>query len=155
MAEALPRHSEPSGWRASAARAVAGKGRGRLMRVAIFGTGGVGGYFGGLLANAGHDVTFIARGEHLRAIQANGLQVKSVNGDFTVRPAQATDDPAQAGLVDYVVVAVKHYHLAQAAQQMRPLVGPETTVVPLLNGVDAHELLARTLGPGPGVAGGG
>ena len=117
------------------------------MRIAVFGTGGVGGYFGGLLAHGGHEVTFIARGEHLRAIQANGLQVKSVNGDFTVRPAHATDDPARVGPVDYVVVAVKHYHLAPAAQQMRPLVGPETTVVPLLNGVDAHELLARTLGP--------
>ena len=123
------------------------------MRIAIFGTGGVGGYFGGLLAHAGHEVTFIARGEHLRAIQANGLQVKSVNGDFSVRPAQATDDPAQVGPVDYVVVAVKHYHLAQAAQQMRPLVGSETTVVPLLNGVDAHELLAQALGSEPVLGG--
>jgi len=123
------------------------------MRIAIFGTGGVGGYFGGLLAHAGHEVTFIARGEHLRAIQANGLQVKSVNGDFSVRPAQATDDPAQVGPVDYVVVAVKHYHLAQAAQQMRPLVGSETTVVPLLNGVDAHELLAQAVGSEPVVGG--
>jgi len=123
------------------------------MRIAVFGTGGVGGYFGGLLAHAGHEVTFIARGEHLHAIQANGLQVKSVNGDFTVRLAQATDDPAQVGPVDYVVVAVKHYHLAQAAQQMRPLVGSETTVVPLLNGVDAHELLAQAVGSEPVVGG--
>jgi 2-dehydropantoate 2-reductase len=123
------------------------------MRIAILGTGGVGGYFGGLLAHAGHEVTFIARGEHLRAIQANGLQVKSVNGDFSVRPAQATDDPARVGPVEYVVVAVKHYHLTQAAQQMRPLVGPETTVVPLLNGVDAHERLIPILGASALVAG--
>lgn len=116
------------------------------MRIAIFGSGGVGGYFGGLLAHAGHEVTFIARGEHLRAIQQNGLQVKSVNGDFSVRPARATDDPSQIGPVEYVVVAVKHYHLDRAAQDMRPLVGPGTTVVPLLNGVDAHEHLIPVLG---------
>lgn len=116
------------------------------MRIAIFGTGGVGGYFGGLLAHAGHEVTFIARGDHLRAIQSKGLQVKSVNGDFHAHPAQATDDPATVGPVEYVVVAVKHYHLDQAAPAMRPLVGDGTTVVPLLNGVDAHEHLIPVLG---------
>src|SRR3972149_3133382 len=123
MAEALPRHSEPSGWRASAARAVAGKGRGRLMRIAIFGTGGVGGYFGGLLAHSGHEVTFIARGEHLRAIRAAGLKVKSVNGDFSVHPARAPDAPADIGPMAYVVVAVKQYDLREAASQIRPLIG--------------------------------
>ena len=123
------------------------------MRIAVFGTGGVGGYFGGLLAHGGHEVTFIARGQQLRAIRENGLQVKSVNGDFHVRPAQATDDPAQVGPVDYVVVAVKHYHLDQAAPAMRPLVGAETTVVPLLNGVDAHERLIPALGAGAVVGG--
>ncbi|MEK6588118.1 MAG: 2-dehydropantoate 2-reductase [Chloroflexota bacterium] len=117
------------------------------MKVAIFGTGGVGGYFGGLLAHTGHEVTFIARGEHLRAIRQEGLRVRSVNGDFMVRPAQATDSPAEVGPVDYVVVGLKHYHLAQAAPQIRPLVGPETAVVPLLNGVDAHQFLAEALGP--------
>lgn len=123
------------------------------MKIAIFGTGGVGGYFGALLADAGHEVIFIARGPNLRALQANGLQVKSVNGDFTVRPAQATDDPAAVGPVDYVVVAVKHYHLRQAAPAIAPLVGSETTVVPLLNGVDAPEVLTAALGPGPVVGG--
>ena len=123
------------------------------MRIAVFGTGGVGGYFGGLLAHGGHEVTFIARGQQLRAIRENGLQVKSVNGDFHVRPAQAIDDPAQVGPVDYVVVAVKHYHLDQAAPAMRPLVGAETTVVPLLNGVDAHERLIPALGAGAVVGG--
>src|SRR3990172_5059511 len=111
------------------------------MRIAVFGTGGVGGYFGGLLAHAGHDVVFIARGDHLDALQAEGLRVKSIHGDFTVRPARATLDPASVGAVDYVIVAVKHYSLAAAAPAVAELVGPETTVVPLLNGVDAHEIL--------------
>lgn len=116
------------------------------MQIAVFGTGGVGGYFGGLLAHAGHDVTFIARGAHLAAIREGGLRVLSVNGDFHVFPAKATDDPAEVRPVEYVIVAVKHYHLKEAAGQIRPLVGPGTTVVPLLNGVDAHEVLAARLG---------
>jgi 2-dehydropantoate 2-reductase len=123
------------------------------MRIAIFGTGGVGGYFGGLLAHAGHSVTFIARGEHLRALQEAGLRVNSVNGDFTIRPARATDTPAEIGPVDCVVVAVKQYSLREAAPQIRPLVGPETTVVPLLNGVDAHQPLIEAVGAGPVVGG--
>jgi 2-dehydropantoate 2-reductase len=116
------------------------------MKVAVFGAGGVGGYFGGLLAYAGHDVTFIARGEHLRALQQDGLRVRSINGDFDVVPAQATQDPAEIGPVEYLVVGLKHYHLAAAAPQMHPLIGPDTTVVPLLNGVDAHEMLIDHLG---------
>lgn len=123
------------------------------MKIAVFGTGGVGGYFGGLLAQAGHDVTFIARGEHLAAIRANGLQVFSVSGNFTIQPVQAADDPAEIGVVDYVVVGVKHYHLPDIAPQISPLVGPNTTVVPLLNGVDAHEALIETLGEQPVVGG--
>ena len=123
------------------------------MRTAIFGAGGVGGYFGGLLAQAGHEVSFIARGEHLRALQEAGLRVNSVNGDFTIRPARATDTPAGIGPVDYVVVAVKQYSLREAAPQIRPLVGPETTVVPLLNGVDAHQPLIEAVGAGPVVGG--
>ncbi|HLE03336.1 MAG TPA: 2-dehydropantoate 2-reductase [Anaerolineales bacterium] len=123
------------------------------MRTAIFGAGGVGGYFGGLLAQAGHEVSFIARGEHLRALQEAGLRVNSVNGDFTIRPARATDTPAEIGPVDYVVVAVKQYSLREAAPQIRPLVGPETTVVPLLNGVDAHQPLIEAVGAGPVVGG--
>lgn len=123
------------------------------MKIAIFGTGGVGGYFGGLLAHAGHDVTFIARGPTLEALRARGLEVKSVNGDFTIWPAQVTADPAQVGPVEYLVVAVKHYHLPHAAPAMAPLVGPETTVVPLLNGVDAPEVLTAALDPEPVVGG--
>lgn len=116
------------------------------MKIAVFGSGGVGGYFGGLLAHAGHDVTFIARGAHLQAIRQNGLQVFSVNGDFHINPAQATDDPTEVGAVDYVIVGLKHYHLSDAAPQMKPLIGAHTTVVPLLNGVDAHEILGEALG---------
>lgn len=123
------------------------------MKIAIFGSGGVGGYFGGLLARAGHDVTFIARGAHLQAIQESGLQVFSANGDFTIPQAQASDNPAEVGPVDYVIVGLKHYHLPQAASQIKPLVGPDTTVVPLLNGVDAHEYLIEALGAGPVVGG--
>jgi 2-dehydropantoate 2-reductase len=123
------------------------------MKIAIFGTGGVGGYLGGLLALGGEDVTFIARGDHLAAIKETGLQVRSVNGDFTISPAQATSDPAEVGEVDYLIVAVKHYHLAQAVTQMEPLVGENTTIVPLLNGVDAHEILAEKFDSGQVVAG--
>lgn len=123
------------------------------MKIAIFGSGGVGGYFGGLLADAGHDVTFIARGDHLAAMRSHGLQVLSVNGDFNVVPVQATDNPAEVGPVDYVIVALKHYHLPDAIPQINALVGPGTTVVPLLNGVDAHEVLGKTIGEGHLVGG--
>jgi 2-dehydropantoate 2-reductase len=112
------------------------------MKIAIFGTGGVGGYFGGLLADAGHDVVFIARGDHLAAMRTSGLRVKSVHGDFAIQPAHATDDPASVGPVDYVIVSVKHYSLEGAAPGVAKLVGPQTMVVPLLNGVNAHEILA-------------
>lgn len=77
------------------------------MRIAIFGAGAVGGYFGGRLAEAGEDVIFIARGDHLHAMQANGLRVDSIGGDFVVHPVQATDNPAEVGEVDAVIVGVK------------------------------------------------
>lgn len=117
------------------------------MKIAVYGAGGVGGYFGGLLARAGLDVALIARGEHLAAIQAKGLRVESVHGDFHVANIRATDDPQEVGMVDYVIVAVKGYHLAEVAPSVQPLVGPDTTVVPLLNGIDAHETLIKVLGP--------
>jgi 2-dehydropantoate 2-reductase len=100
-----------------------------------------------LLAQTGHEVNFIARGENLQALRAKGLHVKSVHGDFTIQPVQATDDPGEVGPVDYVVVAVKHYQLKQTAPAIAPLVGDGTTVVPLLNGVEAPEILAGTLSP--------
>lgn len=116
------------------------------MEIAVFGTGGVGGYFGGRLAQAGHDVSFIARGEHLEAMQRSGLQVDSAQGDFKVDPVKATDDPSEIGPVEYVVVAVKNYQLKEALDPMAALVGPETTLVPLLNGVEAPSILADRFG---------
>jgi len=116
------------------------------MKIAILGSGGVGGYYGGLLARSGQDVTFLARGAHLAAIQAHGLRVESVHGDFVVRPAQATDDPAAVGPVELVLVAVKSYDLEAAAATGRPLIGPQTLVLPLLNGLDAAERLAAYFG---------
>jgi len=116
------------------------------MRFGIFGSGGVGGYFGGRLAQAGHDVTFIARGKHLAAMSESGLRVESVLGDFIVHPAKATDDPRQAGVVDVVLVAVKAWDVPAAAEAMKPMVGEETIIVPLENGVDAPEQLASSLG---------
>lgn len=116
------------------------------MRIAVFGTGGVGGYFGGRLAQSGRDVTFIARGEHLRVIKAAGLKVDSVSGDFLVFPAKATDDVREAGEVDLVIVGVKAWQVPEAARTMKPLVGPGTTVLPLQNGVDAVSQLVAELG---------
>jgi 2-dehydropantoate 2-reductase len=116
------------------------------MRIAVFGTGGAGGYFGGRLAQAGEDVTFIARGEHLQAIREHGLQVDSVNGDFVIQPAQATDNPVQVGVVDVVLVGVKAWQVPEAAQAMRSLIGSETYIIPLQNGVEAPSQLAEVLG---------
>jgi len=124
------------------------------MRIAIFGTGAVGGYFGGRLAQAGEEVVFIARGEQLRALQDHGLRVDSLvfkddfKGDFVVQPVQVTGDPAQVGIVDVILVGVKAWQVTEAAQGMRPLVGPETFVVPLQNGVEAPDQLAAVLGAG-------
>jgi 2-dehydropantoate 2-reductase len=116
------------------------------MRVAIVGTGGVGGYFGGRLARAGHEVHFIARGAHLDAIRRDGLRVDSINGDFVVRPALATDDPSEVGPVDVAIIAVKTWQLDLVAQSARPLVGSSTVVLPLLNGVEATDRLGEALG---------
>lgn len=116
------------------------------MRIAVVGVGGVGGYFGGRLAMAGEEVALIARGEHLSAIRAHGLRVESIGGDFTAHPAVATDDSSSVGPVDAVLVAVKTWQVTEAAATMRPLLGPGTAVVPLLNGVDAPEQLAAALG---------
>ena len=102
------------------------------MRIAVFGTGGAGGYFGAQLALAGEDVIFIARGDHLRA----GLRFETPSGETIIR-TEATDNSAEAGNVDAVLVGVKAWQVTDAANAMRPLVGPETVVVPLQNGVEA------------------
>ena len=116
------------------------------MRTAVVGTGAVGGYFGGRLAQAGEEVVFLARGAHLHAIQEHGLRIESVDGDFTIRPTQATDDPVEIGPVDLVLLAVKGWQVPQAIETMRPLIGAETIVVPLLNGIEASEQLAAAFG---------
>jgi 2-dehydropantoate 2-reductase len=85
------------------------------MRIAIFGTGAVGSYFGGRLALSGQEVVFIARGEHLRAMQTQGLRVDSLAGDFIVDPIQATDDPARVGVVEVVILGVKAWQVPEAA----------------------------------------
>jgi len=116
------------------------------MRIAVFGTGAVGGYFGGRLAQTGEDVVFIARGEHLGAMLTHGLWVDSIKGDFVVKPVQATNDPAQVGIVDVVLVGVKAWQVPEAAEAMRPLLGPGTFVLPLQNGLEAPAQLAAVLG---------
>src|SRR5258706_1577329 len=115
------------------------------MRIGVFGAGGVGGYFGGRLALAEQDVTFIARGEHLRAMKETGLKVDSLDGDFRIHPVNATSDPAAAGPMDLIVVAVKAWQVMEAAKAMKPMVGLATTVLPLENGVDAPGQLSAVL----------
>ena len=105
------------------------------MRVAIYGTGGAGGYFGAQLARSGEDVTFIARGEHLKAIQAHGLCVETPAGEILIQPAKATDDPKEIGPVDVILLGVKAWQVEEAARNMKPMVGPATFVVPLQNGL--------------------
>lgn len=116
------------------------------MRIAIFGTGAVGGYFGGRLAQAGQEVVFIARGENLNAIRQKGLRVDSIEGDFTLPEVEITDDPTAVGPVDTVIVGVKTWQLPEAIELMRPMIGADTAVLPLLNGVEASAQLIDQLG---------
>ena len=116
------------------------------MRIAIYGAGGLGGYYGARLARAGNDVAFIARGTHLEAIRERGLQVYSPLGDAYLPEPSATDDPAEVGPVDLVVVAVKTWQIPEVAAAMRPLLGERTVVLPFLNGVEASDELAAAIG---------
>jgi 2-dehydropantoate 2-reductase len=117
------------------------------------GSGGTGGYFGGLLARAGEDVTFVARGAHLEALRAKGLAVRSrLVGDFTV-PARATDDPGEAGPADLVLFCVKAYDTESAAERLRAAVGPDTVILPVQNGIDSAERIGRVVGPGHVIGG--
>ena len=116
------------------------------MKVAVIGAGGVGGYFGGLLARAGHEVTFIARGRHLRAIKEDGLRVESqLDGTFTV-PGNATSHSSDVGEQDLGIFAVKRYHNSDAIASVSPLIGPETVVLTLQNGIDNGDILAEAIG---------
>ena len=116
------------------------------MRIAVLGTGGIGGYFGGRLAAAGHDVTFLARGAHLEAIREHGLVVTSVAGDFTVESASVTDDVASIGKVDTVLLAVKTWQVGALLESLPALVGPDTAVVTTQNGVEAPDQVATVVG---------
>ena len=107
------------------------------MKVAVMGAGSMGGYFGGMLARAGHDVTLIARGENLAAIRSNGLRMHTEAGDFTV-PCNATDNPAAVGPVDLALLTTKTYHNVDAVPAMAPLIGPDTAVLSLQNGIDSY-----------------
>ncbi|MFN3233699.1 MAG: ketopantoate reductase family protein [Alphaproteobacteria bacterium] len=116
------------------------------MKIAIMGSGGVGGYFGAKLALAGNDVTFIARGPHLEAMQKNGLKIHTDSGEITVNPVRATDDPSTIGTVDAVLFCTKLYDTIDAAEALKPLMGPDTFVVTVQNGVSGPELIGSVLG---------
>lgn len=116
------------------------------MKWIVLGAGGVGGYFGGRLAQAGEEVWFVARGEHLAALRRDGLRVESILGDFAVEPAGAVGDPAEAGPADAVLVAVKAWQTEEAASAVRPAVGPGTVVVSLQNGATAAEEIGAVVG---------
>ncbi len=123
------------------------------MRIAVMAAGALGGYFGARMAAAGHEVFFIARGANLHAIKTNGLKVESVHGDLHLPDPHATDDPASIGPVDVVLFAVKLWDTEAAAQQALPLVGSDTRVITLQNGVDSPERIAPILGAESVVAG--
>jgi 2-dehydropantoate 2-reductase len=116
------------------------------MRIAVVGAGGVGGGYGAALAHAGADVTFIARGAHLAAMRSQGLKVESARGDTHLVPTQATDDPATVGPVDFVLFCVKLWDVESAGEHIKPMIGPNTAVIPLQNGIDASERLIPILG---------
>jgi len=118
------------------------------MRIAVIGAGGVGGAFGAALAKAGADVTFVARGKHLDAMLTRGLVVEGGRGETRVVPTKATDDPASIGQVDIVLFCVKLWDVESAGAQIKPLIGPETGVIPLQNGIDAAGRLIPILGRG-------
>jgi len=116
------------------------------MRIAIVGAGGVGGYFGGRLAAAGADVTFLARGAHLQAMRTRGLRIDSPKGNVHLPHVKATDDPAAIGPVDVVFFTVKLYDSEAATSMLPPLVGPDTAVIPFQNGVDGVGIVTRAVG---------
>ena len=117
------------------------------MRIAVMGTGGVGGYFGAKLAQAGNEVVFVARGAHLAAMRANGLRIESAGGDVVLPKVQATDDPSSLAPVDAVMFCVKLWDVERGAAQIGPLVARGGVVIPFQNGIDSTEILTRELGP--------
>jgi 2-dehydropantoate 2-reductase len=123
------------------------------MRVAVIGSGGVGGFVGGRLAQAGHEVAFLARGPHLQALRANGLRVQSTDGDFDIPSVVATDRPEELGPADLFLFTVKTYDTEAAAAPLKPLLEPGATVLTLQNGIDNHERIDAVLGAGVALPG--
>lgn len=123
------------------------------MKIAVIGAGGVGGYFGGRLALAGFDVTFIARGEHLKAMQGNGLQVNSVSGDFHIQTVHATDDIRDVKDAGLIILGVKAWQVAETGRSLQGIIHPDATVLPLQNGILATEELMTVLEPGQVLSG--
>ena len=118
------------------------------MRIATMATGGIGGLLAARLTAGGHEVAAIARGPHLEAIRSAGLRVRTPSEDLLARPWKVTDNPAEIGPVDAVLFAVKGHALEAAARACAPLIGPQTIVVPFLNGIEAADRLVGILGPG-------
>ena len=123
------------------------------MRIAAMAAGAVGGYFGARMADAGHDVFFIARGAHRDAMRKDGLRIDSVNGDIHLPTPNVSDNPAEVGPVDIVLFAVKLWDTEKAAEAARPLLGPNTRVITLQNGVDSYERIAPIVGKERAIAG--
>src|SRR5690242_14865602 len=123
------------------------------MRIAVIGTGGIGGPYGASLAKAGADVTFVARGAHLGAMRENGLRIEGDRGETHIRPVQATDDVTGIGTVDVVLCCVKLWDLESVAEQIRAIVGSQTAVIPLQNGIDAAMRIIDILGREPVMGG--
>ena len=123
------------------------------MRIAIFGAGGAGGYFGARLAQAGENVIFIARGNHLDAMRDKGLRIDSILGDFTISPVQVTEDTTLVGTVDVILLGVKAWQVPKVSDALKPMIGPDTMVIPLQNGVEAPAQIAQELGDQHAVGG--
>ena len=117
-----------------------------IMKIVIVGTGGVGGYYGAKLAQSGNDVTFIARGSHLTAMRQKGLQIRSVLGDVHLTPVKATDRPSDIGKVDLMLFTVKTYQTEDAAAMIKPIIGSDTVILPLQNGIDATDRIGSLVG---------
>lgn len=115
------------------------------MRIVVYGAGGIGGVLGGRLAHAGMDVTFIARGTHLEALRRRGLRIEAPTGGFVTHVA-ATDEPAEVGVADVILVCVKAWDVNAAIEPIRTMLGPETSVIPLQNWIEAPAVLAAALG---------
>ncbi|NAS31295.1 2-dehydropantoate 2-reductase [Flavobacteriaceae bacterium R38] len=123
------------------------------MKIVVYGIGGVGGYFGGKLIQAGYDVTFIARGAHLKAIKEKGIQVKSIQGDFIAKPSLVTDDVSEVSNPDLILLGVKSWQVIDVAQQIKPIITEKTLVLPLQNGADNADKLLTVLESGNVLAG--